>query len=316
MTLFTDDLPEQPGAHNDSDYLAQNEQADENSTSEGHDQATTEHQPDDPGSAAHAVDHFDEGDSSNDADPEQEQPADDTESTVGPLSGDERTEQPVGVAEEDREQGAAIVANSDGGYPGPAEDPNAAAVHEHPDDHDVAPFGENSTGHEEVVPTNDDYESDYNENDQDSVHGDTVAIEGDAGDADWATTTPDAQHTQGNLERHKDQDAEEADKREQVTGITSTGDLTSPPTDSDPIDLNAPDDDDDYNTGQQGKQLPHPPYKHRLNLRQTPTLTHLDNEHWTNLQMHRKKLKMIPIPAKEWSRIILQVSVDYPLHSR
>jgi hypothetical protein len=250
ITTFTDEPAEHPGSRDDSDYLAQHEQGNENLTSEEHDQVTDEQQTDDPGSASHAVGHFGEGESSNDAEPEQAQPADDQVSTVGPLSGDECTEQPIDTVEDDREQGVATVTDPDNGYPGPAGDLDAAAIREHSDDRNTPPLGENSTEYEEVVAANQGDESDYNENDQDSGHGETVAIEGDTKDDDWATTAPDAQH----LESHKDQDdADETDRCEQAARIVSTDDLTSPSTDSGTIDLTAPNADDDRITGHQGR---------------------------------------------------------------
>jgi hypothetical protein len=94
-------LAEQPDANDVPEYPDQDEEGDENSTFEGLDQATTEQQTDGAGSGAHTVDRFDEGESSNEAEPEQAQPAGDEESTAGLLSGDEHTEQPVGAAEDD-----------------------------------------------------------------------------------------------------------------------------------------------------------------------------------------------------------------------
>lgn len=238
---FTDDPTEQSGAHYDSEYSVQDEESNENLTNERHDQATAEQQTDTSDPAAHVVDHFDEGESSNGADPE---PADDDESTVGPLSGDERTEQPVGIVEYDREPDAVAVTDLDS-YPEPLEDP--VAVHEHPDDHNTPSVGENSTEYEEVVATNEDYESDYNENDQGGEHGETVAVEGDARDTAWTTTTPDAQHTQD------DHDVGKADKREQIARVVPADDLTPPSADAYTIELTAPNPDDDHITGQQGK---------------------------------------------------------------
>lgn len=222
MTKFTDDLTEQPGTHDDFDYPAQDEQDNESLTSEGHDQAAAEQQPGDPGSDPHAVDNFDEGETSNDAEPEQVQPAEYEESTVDPLSGDEGTEQPVGAVEDNREQGSAAVTDSENGYPRPTEGLDTTDAHEHPDDRNTPPLGENSTEYEEVVATNEVYELDNDENDQGSEHGVTVAVEGDTRDADWATTAPDAQH----LEWRKDQDDAETDKREQVARVFPTVDLT------------------------------------------------------------------------------------------
>lgn len=199
-------LTEQLGVHDGQEYLAQDEAGNENPTTEGHDQATTEQQTDDAGSATHAVDRFDEGESLNDTEPEQAQPAGDEESTVGPLSGDETTEQPIGVAEDGHDHGTSAATGSDSGYPGPTEDPDATAVHEHSYDFNTPPSGGNPAGYEEVVVTNEDYEADYNENDQDSEHGELVAIEGDARDVDWETTASYAQHTQDEPEQHESQD--------------------------------------------------------------------------------------------------------------
>lgn len=282
--MFTDEQTEQPGIHDDPNYLAQDEEGNETLTSEGHGQTTAEQQTDYPGSAGRAIDDFDEGESSHEAEPEQAQPADDEESTVGPLSGDEHTEQPTGAAEDDREPEAAAVTNPDSDYLGPTEGLDAAAAHEHSDDYSPLLFGENSIEYEEAVATNDNYESAYNENDLGGEHGETVAIEGDARFADWETTTPDAQHTQDDLEQHKDQDdAEETDKREQVACVVSADDLTSPFTDSPTIDPTIPNHCDDCITGQQGKYPSLLSRQDRLTLQQTPILTRLDNEHWTNL---------------------------------
>jgi hypothetical protein len=107
------------------------------------------------------------------------------------------------VAEYDRKQGATAVTVSDSGYPGSAEDLDAAAVHEHSDVRNTPPMGGNSTGYEEVVATNEDYETDYNGNDPDSEPGETVTIEGDTRDGDWETTASDAQQTQNDLEQHE-----------------------------------------------------------------------------------------------------------------
>lgn len=214
-----------------------------------------EEQSDDPDSAVHPVDHFEEGDPPNDAELGQTQSVDDEESTVGPLFGDDHAEQPVGVAEDDREQGTAVVPDSDSGYPGPQEDLDAAAVHEHSDYHNAPQLGEDSTEYEEVVATNEDYETDYNENGQGSEHGEIVAIEGDTRDAGWETTASDTQHTQDDLGQHEDQDgAGGTDKREQTARVV-VADLTPPSADFDSIDLTAPNPDDDHTTGRQGQQF-------------------------------------------------------------
>lgn len=254
ITLFADDPVEQPDARDYSDYPTQNEESNESLSSEVHDQTTAEQQTNDPGSAAHAAGNFDEGESSNDAEPEQAQPTDDEGSTVGPLSGDECTEKPVGLVEDCREQGATVVTDSDGSYPVPAEDLDAATVHEPSDDHGAPPLGEISTECEKVVVTNEDYESDLNEIGQGNGHGEIIAIEGDAGDTDWETTAPDVQHTQDYPEQYKGQDdAKETDKREQVTHLVSACDLMSPSKDSDIFDLTVPNPDDDHTAEQQGK---------------------------------------------------------------
>ena len=256
VTIFIDGLTEQPGARDDSDYLAQDEEDNETLTSEGHDQATAEQQTDDLDPTTYAVDYFDEGESSNDAEPEQVQPVDDEESTVGLSSGDERTEQPVGVVEDNHEPGAAPVTDSDGGHPGPAEDLDTAAAHERSGDRHTPPLGDNSTGYEEAIATNEDYEPDYNETDQASEHEETIVTEGDARNADWATTAPETQHIQDDLQQHKGQDdAEETDKCEHVARAVSADDLTPPSTDSYIIDFTTPAPDDDHITGQQGKWL-------------------------------------------------------------
>ena len=311
IITFTDNPAEQPGAHDDSDYLTQDGEVNENLTSEEHDQSAAEQQTDDLGSAAYAADHFDEGESSNDAEPEQTQPADDEESTVGPLSGDERTEQPVGV-EDNHEQ---AIADLDRGYPRPAEDFDAATLHVPSDDRDAQSFGEILTERKKVTAANEDYESDYNEVDQGSEPGESVAIEGDARDADWEKSASDAQGTQDYLEQHKDQDdAEEVHEREQVARTIVAGDLMFLFTDSGTIDLTAQNPDDDHITRQQGKWLPSV-HQYYLTLRQRLILTHLDDERWTNLQMLRKKLEMISTPTKGKSQIVLQASLGPLLDS-
>jgi len=208
------DLAGRPDGNDVPEYPAQDE-SDEIPTSEGLDQVTTEQQTDDTGSGAHAVDRFDEGESSNEAEPEQAQPAGDEETIAGPLSGDEHTEQLVGVAEGDHEQGTVTTTASDNGYPGSEEDLDAAAVHDHSDVRNTPPLGGNSTEYEEVVATNEDYEADYNKNDQDSEPGDTVAIENDARGGDWETTASDAQQIQDDMEQHEVQeDTARTDHRE------------------------------------------------------------------------------------------------------
>ena len=212
---FTDDLTEPSSVHDGPDHLAQDEEGDENLISEGDYQTTAEQQTNGPGPTTYAADLSGEGEPSNDAEPEQAQPVDDEESTVGPLSGDECTELPV-VVEENCAQGTPVVADPDDGHPGPAEDPGAETTHEESDDN-TPPLGEDPTEYE-VVATNEDYGADYNENDQDSEHGETVAIESYARDADWETTTSDVQHTQDDQEQ-RENDAGGTDKREQVTYI-------------------------------------------------------------------------------------------------
>jgi len=224
-----DDLAGRPDANDVPEYPAQDE-SDETPTSEGLNQVTTEQRTDNAGSGIHSVDRFDEGESSNEAEPERVQPAGDEDSIAGPLSGDEHTEQPVGVAEGDREQGTATATASDDGYPGSGEDPDAAAVHDHSDVRNPPPLGGNSTEYEEVAATNEDYEADYNENDQDSDPGEKVAIGNDARGGDWETTTSDAQQTQDDLEQHEIQgDAARMDNCEQMVCITIADDLTPHP---------------------------------------------------------------------------------------
>lgn len=219
-------LAEQPDANDVSAYPGQDEEDDENPTSEGLDQATTEQPIDDAGSGAHTVDRFDEGESSNEAEQRQAQPAGDEESNVGPLSDDEHTEQPVGAAENDHEQEATAVTASYDGHPGSAEDLDAAAIHDHSDIRNTPPLGGNSTKYEEVVTTNEDYEADYNENDQDSEPGETDTLEGDAGDGDWATTTFDAQQSPDSPEQHgAEGDAVGTENRKQVVTISIADDL-------------------------------------------------------------------------------------------
>jgi hypothetical protein len=187
----------------------------------------------------------------NDANPEQAEPGDDEESTVGPLSGDGRTEQPIGLAGDDRESITAAVADSDGGYSGPAGDPDLAAVHEHSDDRNI-PFGGNTTEYEEVVTTNEDYDAGCNESDQTNDRGETVAIEGDAGDGEWETSAPDAQR-EGPEHLEDQDDAEAIDTREQSCFRVVFADHLNPPfIDSGTIDLTAPMPDHDHIIEQQG----------------------------------------------------------------
>lgn len=229
------DPAEQPSPRDGQDYLTQEEEATETLILEEDDRPNVEGQSDVPGSAAPVVDRFAEGDLSNDAELGQARSVDDEESTVYPLSGDDHSEQPAGVTKDDREQETAVVPDSEGGYPGPQEDLDAAAVHEHSDDHNAPRLGENTTEYEEVVVINEDYETDYNENDHGSEHGEIVTIEGDTRDAGWETTPSGTQHTQDDLEQHEDQDG---------TGGTDKH--------FDSIDLTAPNPDEDHITGQQG----------------------------------------------------------------
>ena len=264
---LADDLTEQPDTNGAPEYLAQNEEGDENPTSEGLDQTTTERQSDDVDSGVPAVDSLHGGESSNEAELEQVQPADDEESTADPLLGEEDTEQPVGTAEDDRDQGTAAATALDSGYPGPTEELDATAVHEHSDNRNTPPLGGNSTEYEEVAVTNEDYEADYNETEKDSEPGETVTIESDARDGDWETTASDPQHAQDDLEQHEDQhDVVGADKREQVVCITAADDLTPSSADSDTIDLTDPRFDDGPIVTQQGRCPPLPLFGHRLTL--------------------------------------------------
>lgn len=251
MTLlhYSAKLTEQPDANEFSEYPAQDEEGDENQP-EGFDQATIEQQTDDADSGAPAVDRFDEGESSNEAELEQTQPAGDEEPATGPLPGDERTEQPAGVVG-DHEEGTTVVTVSENGYPAAAEDLDATAAHEQSDAHETPPLGGNLTDHEEVPATNENYEAEYNENDPDSDQGETVTIEGDAREGDWETAASDAQQTQDDLGQHELQrDAAGVDKGEQVPRITTADDLTPSNTGFDTIDLTAPGLD---NGPQQGK---------------------------------------------------------------
>jgi len=249
----TDDLTEQLDANEVSEDPAQDEEGDENPP-EGFNQATTEQQTDEADSGAPAVDRFDESESSNEAEPGQDQPAGDGEPTTGPLPGDEHTEQPVGVVEGDHEEGTTVVVVSDSGYPGSAEDLDATAVREPSDVHNTPLLEGDLTEHEEVVETNGDYEADYNGNGPDSEQGETVTIEGDTRDGDWETAAFDAQQTQDDLGQHELQrDTAGVDKGEQVPSAATTDDLTSPSTGFDTVDLTAPELDDGP---QQGKWLP------------------------------------------------------------
>ena len=246
-------LAEQPDTNDVPEYPGQDEEGDEKPTSEGLDQATTEQLTDDPGSGVQTVGRFDEGESSDEAEPEQARPVVDEESNAGLLSSGEHTEQPVDVAENDPEQGTTAVTASDDGHPGSAEDLDAAAVHEHPDVRDTPPLEGNSTEYEDVAATNEDHEADYNENGQDSEPGETVNIEGDAGDEDWETTASDIQHTQDDLEQHEaDGGATGTEKREQILGISIADDLKPPSTDPNTIELTASRPDEDLTVVQQG----------------------------------------------------------------
>ncbi|KAF9653145.1 hypothetical protein BDM02DRAFT_3183100 [Thelephora ganbajun] len=252
-----DDPTEQLDAIEVPEYFAQDEEGDENTTSDGLNQAKAEQQTDDVGSGTRAVDRSDEGESSNEVESEQAQPADDEEYTTGPLSGDERTERPVSVAEGDHGEGTAAVTVSDSGYPGFAEDLNTAVVREHSDDRNTLPLGGNSAECEEVVATGEDYEANHNENDEDSELEETVAIEGDVRDGDWETTASDPRHTQDDLEQHEGQDdAAGMVKREQAVRITTADDLTLHATDSETIELITPKPDDDPITAHHGQQFP------------------------------------------------------------
>lgn len=181
----------------------------------------TEQLTDDVGSGAYTVGRFDEGESLNEAEPEQAQPAGDEESNVGLLFSGEYTEQPVGAAENDPEQ---AVTASDSGHSGSAEDLDAVTVQQHPDVRDTLPLGGNPTEYEDVFAIN---EVDYNETDEVSESGEAVTIEGDTRDDDWETTASDAQQTQDNLEQHEvEGDGVGTEKREQAVGISITDDLT------------------------------------------------------------------------------------------
>ena len=251
-----DDLTEQPDANNVPEYLAQEEEGDESPASGGLDQATIEQQTDGAGSGVHAVDRFDEGESSYEAQPEQGQPAGDEESTADLLSGDEHVEQPVGVTEDDRERGTTALTASDGDHPGSVENFDATAVHGYSDVRNTPPLGGNSTEYEEAATINEDYEADYDENDQGSEAGETVTIEGEARHGDWETIASDAQQTRDDPEQHEDQhNTTGVDKREQVVRIAFTCGLTLRSTDLDTIDLTDPSLDDGPIAAQQGKWL-------------------------------------------------------------
>ncbi|KAF9792438.1 hypothetical protein BJ322DRAFT_1029261 [Thelephora terrestris] len=220
-------LAESSNAHDGPDSLAQDEEGSENLTLEEDHQATTEHQTDGP---AHAANRSGEGEYPNDTNPEQAQPADDEGSTVGPLSGDESTDLPVGATEDNHAQEPAVATtDSDGGHPGPAEDLDAAAVHGPSDDH-TSPPGDNPNEYGDVVTSNEDYEADYNENDQDSEPGETVVIEVYATDADRETAASNLHHPQDDQEQHDDE-VEGTDKDSEII------DLTAPNPDSDHITM-------------------------------------------------------------------------------
>ena len=178
---------------------------------------TTQH-AEDPGPATHTVDLFDKGGLSDDAEPEQAEPENDEESTVGPLSGGEHLEQSVGAVGDDQEPRTATVTDPNSGSPGSTEDPDPPALREQSDDHNTLPPGKNLIELEGVVATNEDYEADYNESDNDRELAEAVAIEGDVKGADWESTASDAQHTQDGLEYHPYQDdvAGGTDTREQA----------------------------------------------------------------------------------------------------
>lgn len=161
------------------------------------------------------------------------------------------------MVEDDREHGSAAVTDSDNSYSRPTQDLEAAAIHERSDDRVTPPLGENSTERGEAVVPSEDYEADYNENDRDSEHGETVAIEGNAGDVDWETTPSDAQLTRDNLEQHENQDETwGTDEREQDICIVAAVVLKSLPADPGIIDLTVADPDDDHITVQQGRWFP------------------------------------------------------------
>lgn len=254
-TKPADGLAEQPDTNDVPEYPGQDEEGDEKPTSEGLDQ-TTEQLTDDPGSGARTVGRFDEGESSDEAEPEQARPVVDEESNAGLLSSDEHIEQPVGVAENDPEQGTTVVTASDDGHPVSVEDLDAPAVHEHPAVRDTPPLGGNPTEYEDVVATNEDHEADYNENDQDSEPGETVTIEGDARDEDWETTASDIQQTQDDREQHEaGGDATGTEKREQALGLSIVDDLKPPSTDPDTIELTDSRPDEDPTAAQQGTRF-------------------------------------------------------------
>src|SRR5579872_6500261 len=145
---LTDDLPEQPGARDDSDYQAEDGEGNEDPTLGKLNRVTTE-QTAGADTVAHTVDRSDEGESSNDAEPEQVQQAGDGVSAVEPYSSDERPGQPVGAVKDDGEQGTVGSTHPENGFPAPTEGLDAAAAHEQPDDHNTSPLGENSTEYEE-----------------------------------------------------------------------------------------------------------------------------------------------------------------------
>ena len=236
------DPTEQLDAHDALEYSAQDGEGDENPTSEGPDQATTEQPTDDAGSGVYAADFFNGGESSNEVEPEQAQPADDERSNPRSLSGDEL----AAAAEDDSEQGTTTVTASDDGYPGSAEDLDAAAVHERLNVRNTPPLGGNSTDYGEVIATNDGHEADYNETDRNSEPGEAVTIGGD--------TASDVQQTRDDPE--VEGGTEGTDEREQVVHFAIVDDLTPPPTDPHTLDLTVPGLDDDPTAVQQGTQLP------------------------------------------------------------
>ena len=249
---FIGGVAEQPDANDALGYLGQGGEDDENPASEGLGRATTEQPTDGAGSDAYTVDHFDGGESSDEAEPEQARPAGDEESDTGQLLGDEHTEQLAGVVENDPEHRTA-AATADGGHPSPAVDLGATNVHEYSDLHDLPLLGDKTTESEEAVVANEFYEADYHQNEQDSEPGGTPTIEGGTRGGDLETTASDAQQVQDDL--HDDGDVLGTEKGEQAAGIDTTDNLTSLSVDSDTTELTAPRPDDDPTATQQGTQL-------------------------------------------------------------
>lgn len=214
-------LAEQVGVRDDSDDLARYEEGNEDSSPEEPKQAASE-QTDGADTAVHTVGRSDEGEPSNDTGPEQAQPTADDSSTKGTLSGNECPGQLVGTVEDEEEEGTVGVTGSEAGYSGLAEDPDPAAVHEQPGDHDIFPLGENPTEHEEAVATTEDYKISHHENDDDSEHEENVVIEGNTKGVDWGTAASNMRQPQDDSEHHDQDDAEGTYEHSALVDLTTT----------------------------------------------------------------------------------------------